>query len=166
MSRLIKTLFIPCFGPWLFVMAAQPLAAQQAGEMPAYTIRIAELGLEDQVPSAVGLVGPEDGKAARNRAALVHRLQCWIDGVESCTFADRNDPRIRAIRRFLVTGPVDRDSAIVVDFPDRTRVDLRLARESDPDPNDWDQRVYELVVLHEKSVQAQGQPRYTHDEQY
>jgi len=165
MARLIKTLFVPCIGSWLFLLAAQQLAAQQRAEMPGDAIPaipIADLGLGDQLPSAAELVGPEDGSAGRNRTALVHRLKCWVDAVESCTFADLNDSRVRAIRRFLATGAMDRDAAIVVDFPDQTRVDVRLARVSVPDPNDWHRRVYELVVLQD-TVRAPGQPGYTRD---
>jgi len=155
MPRLIKTFFVPYVGSWLFLVAAQQLAAQQSVEIPADTIEIADLGLEDQMPTAADLVGPEDGSAGRNRVALAHRLQCWIDAVESFAFADLNDPRVREIRRFLATGPVDRDGAVVIHFPDQTRVHVRLARESAPDLNNWDQRVYEAVVLQD-TVQGLG----------
>ena len=155
MARLIKTLFVPYIGSWLFLLSAQQLAAQQSFEVPIESIRIADLGLEDRVPSAVDLVGPEDGPAGSNRAALVQRLQCWIDGVEGCAVADPNDPRVQAIRRFLATGPTDRHGTLVVDFPDQTRVDVRLARIATPDPNEWDQAVYEPVVLPD-TVQGPG----------
>jgi len=164
MARLIKTLLVPYIGLWLSLLAAQQLAAQQSVEVPGDEIRIADLGLEDQVPSAVDLVGPEEGSAGSNRSALAHRLQCWIDGIESCTVTDRNDPRVRAIRRFLATGPVDRDGLVIVHFPDQTRVDVRLARAADSGPNDWDQRVYELVVLQD-TVRAQRQSPNAHDYQ-
>ncbi|MBL37294.1 MAG: hypothetical protein CMP07_02675 [Xanthomonadales bacterium] len=147
MARLIKTLFVPYIGSWLFLLSVQQLAAQQSFEVPIDSIPVADLGLEDRVPSAFDLVGAEDGPAEQNRAALVQRLQCWIDGNEGCAVADPNDPRVRAIRRFLATGPADRHGMLVVDFPDQTRVDVRLARAPATDPNDWDQPVYEPVVL-------------------
>lgn len=155
MARLIKTLFVPYVGSWLFLLSAQQLAAQQSFEVPIDSIPVADLGLEDRVSSAVDLVGPEDGPAGRHRAELAQRLQCWIDGVESCAAADPNDPRVRAIRRFLATGPADRHGAVTVHFPDQTRVDVRLARLANPDPDDWDQRVYEPVVLPD-TVQRPG----------
>jgi hypothetical protein len=62
---------------------------------------------------------------------------------------------VRAIRRFIGLGPFDRDGAVIVRFPDETRIEVRLARRSDPEPEDWDQRVYEAVVL-PGSVRAPG----------
>src|SRR6056297_1178082 len=118
MARLLKRLFIPCIGSWFFLLSAQQLFAQQPFEVPIDTIRIADLGLEGKVSSAFDLVGSDDPSAGRNRTVLAHRLQCWIDGVESCTFADQNDPRVRAIRRFLATAPADRTGEVVVCFPD------------------------------------------------
>jgi len=162
MARLIKTLFVPYVGSWLLLLSAQQLAAQQSVDVPGDTIRITDLGLADRMPSAVDLIGPEDGPAGRNRVALAQRLQCWIDGVESCAVADRNDPRVRAIRRFLATGPVDRDGEVIVHFPDQTRVDVRLARVPDTDPNDWDQPVYEPVVLQD-TVQGTGLAQDQHN---
>lgn len=155
MARLIKTLFVPYIGSWLLLLSAQQLAAQQSLEAPIDSIRIADLGLEDRVPSAVDLVGPEDGPAGAKRTALVERLQCWIDGVEGCAVDDPNDPRVRAIRRFLATGPADRHGEVIVHFPDQTRVDVRLARAPATEPNDWDQPVYEPVVLQD-TVQRPG----------
>lgn len=157
MARLIKTVFVPYIGSWLFLLAAQQLAAQELVDVPIDSIRIADLGLEDEVSSAVDLAGAEDGPAGRNRAALAQRLQCWIDGVESCTVADPNDPRVRAIRRLLATGRADRNGAVTVRFPDQTRIEVRLERVADPDPNDWDERVYEPVVLQD-TVQGPGAP--------
>ncbi len=165
MVRLIKALCIPSIGSWLFLLAAQPLlvqhaAAQQAVEVPAVelpgtALRIDDLGLAEELPSAIDLIGPEQGSAGRHRAALALRLQCWIDDNEACTFADRNDERVREIRRFLVRGPVDRDGLVNVEFPDQTLVAVRLVRAELLDPNDWDQRVYDPVVLTER-VQVPG----------
>lgn len=160
MTRLIKALCVPSIGSWLVLFAAQPLvtqhaAAQTAGDLPGDPVWIADFGLERELPSALDLVGPESGSAGTHRAVLAHRLQCWIGGVESCTFADRNDDRIREIRRFLVEGPLDRDGVLRVDFPDQTQVVVQLVRTPDLEPNDWDQPFYELTVLAE-SVHAPG----------
>lgn len=153
MARLIKTSLILSIGFWLLLVVGKQLAAQQAVEVASAKVRITDLGLESQVPSALDLVGPERGSAGRNRAALVYRLQCWIDGIENCTVADQNHPSVRAIRRFLASSSSDRQGAVVVHFSDQTWVEVRLVRASDLDPNDWDRRVYELVVVPE-SVQA------------
>lgn len=147
MVRLINLFFILSIGSWFLFAANQKSAAQQPVMLPSDPIRIADLGLEDEIPSAIDLVGPQTGAAGRNRAALVHRLQCWIDGMASCSVADRNAPRVREIRRFLTQGPLDRDGAVLVHFPDRTRIEVQLARVSGLEPDDWRQRVYELVVL-------------------
>lgn len=129
-----------------------PAASGQAGG--ERTVRISDesigievLGLERQLPSARELLGLGSGSADRNRAELIHRLQCWIDGLERCAPADLNDPRVREIRRFLGTGPKDRDGAVIIRFPDETRIQVRLQRVSDLDPHDWDQRTYEAIVL-------------------
>lgn len=160
MARLIKALCVPSIGSWLFLFAMQQLVAQQAAaqeavEVPGAAIRITDLGLEDEIPSAIDLVGPEHGSAGRNRERLAHRLQCWVDGDESCTVADRNDDRIRDIRRFLVEGPMDRDGMIRVHFPDQTHIELVLVRTAALDPIDWEQQVYRPVVLAE-TVEAPG----------
>ncbi len=110
-------------------------------------VRIADLGLDAQIPSAIDLVGPERSPAGRNRAALVHRLQCWIDGIERCSAADRNDPRVLAIRRFLGRGADGPDGAVIVHFPDRTRVEVRLVRAQDPGPDAMTESAYAPVVL-------------------
>lgn len=143
---------------WVCLAASGPSAAGQPVDISGDgAIRIGDLGLADQVPSAIDLIGPEEGVAGRNRAALVHGLECWIDGIESCSFEHRNDPRVRAIRRFLTTGPSDRDGSVVIHFPDRTRIEVRVARVADPGPDDWDRRVYEAVVLPD-SIQVPGRP--------
>jgi len=142
MVRLIPALFVLFFGSWI-----SPVAAQQPVEVPRDMIGIADLGLENRIPSAIDLIGSEDGAAGRNRASLIHRLQCWIDGDESCSTAGRNDPRVREIRRFLTQGPSDRDGAVIIDSPHQTPIEVRLERVTDMDPNDWQQRVYEPVVL-------------------
>jgi len=151
--RIVAALFI---GSWLFIAVHQESSAQKPVRLPDDPIWIADLGLENQVPSAIDLVGPAHGPAGRNRAALVHRLQCWIDGMESCSVADRNDPRVRAIRRFVTRGALDRGGVVIVHFPDRTRIEVRLKRVSDLGPDDWGQRVYELVVLPD-TARALGQ---------
>lgn len=152
MDRLIKALFVLSIGSWYSL-----LAAQDTVELPQDTVHIADFGLESQVPSAIDLVGPEESPAARNRASLVQRMRCWIDGVESCPVADRNDPRVREIRRFLTQGPLDRDASVVVHFPDQSRIEVRLQRASDLDPDDWDASVYEPVVQPE-TAQAPAMP--------
>lgn len=145
MVRLIKTLFVLSIGSWSY-SSAQQSAAQQSFEIPADTIRISDLGLETQVPSATDLVGPEDGPPGRNRAVLVDRLQCWIDGIETCPVADLNDPRVRAIRRFLGSGPDDGYGVVVVHFPDGTTIDVQLGRASRSEPHDWAKRAYQVEV--------------------
>lgn len=155
MARLIMAMYVLSVGSWLSLLTSQQLAADQPAHVLNDMIGIGDFGLESQIPSAIDLVGPEHGPAGRNRAALVHGLQCWIDGIESCSVADRNDPRVRAIRRYLSQGPVDQAGAVVVHFPDQTRVEVTLRRETDLDPADWEQRVYEPVVLAE-SVQVPG----------
>lgn len=157
MVRLIKTLFPLSIGAWVSVVAVQPLAAQQSVDLPGDTVWIADFGLESQIPSAIDLVGPEHGSAGRNRAALVHRIQCWIDGVESCSVVDRNDPRVRAIRRFLGMAPVDRHGAVLVHFPDQTRIEVRLVRASNLDDDAWARSAYELAVLPDTAL-APGLP--------
>ncbi len=124
-----------------------PVPAQQSLDRPDDPVRIADLGLEDKIPSAIDLVGPEDGPAGRNRAALIRRMQCWIDGSGGCPVADVNDPRVRALRRFLTGGAVDRDGLLSVHFPDETRIEVRLTRATDLEPNDWDKRVYRTIAL-------------------
>jgi hypothetical protein len=146
MVRLTKALFVHSIGAWLFFAGVEQSTAQQSVDLENDTIRIADLGLEHQVPSAIDLVGPEDGQAGRNRAALTHRLKCWIDGTETCSVADLNDPRVRAIRRFLGQSSAEQHGAVVVHFPDQTRIDVHLARVSDSDADDWTQSVYELEV--------------------
>jgi len=155
MARSIQALFVPPLGVWLLFVAAQGAAAQQPAALPDEPIRIADLGLETSVRSAIDLVGPENGSAGRGRAALVQRLRCWIDGREDCVVGDLNDSRIRAIRRFLVSGPRDRDGTVSVGFPDATRIQVRLNRVSDPDPSDWSRSVYTLAVL-PQTAQAPG----------
>jgi hypothetical protein len=141
---------------WLCLFAVRPAAAQQTVEVTDDPIRIADFGLEAQVTSAIDLVGPQDGAAGRYRAALAERLTCWIDGTERCSVADRNDPRVRAMRRFLGVGPRDRDGAITVVFPDDSSVEVKLER-IDVDPDDWDERVYQAVVLPD-TARAPGLP--------
>lgn len=136
--------------------ASGPSAAKQPVDIGGDgAIRIGDLGLEARIPSATDLIGPDEGQAGRNRAALVRGLECWIDGVESCSVEHRNDPRVRAIRRFLTTGPADRDGSIVIHFPDQTRIEVRVARVEDLGPDDWDRRVYEVIVLPD-SIQRPG----------
>lgn len=156
MARFNEVLSVSAVILWAGFLAVQPLAAQPI-EVTDDPIRIADFGLEAQVTSAIDLVGPEDGSAGRHRAALVERLQCWIDGTAQCSVADRNDPRVRAIRRFIGVGPKDRDGAVTVSFPDDSRVEVKLERVADLDPNDWDQKVYEAVVLPD-TAQAPGLP--------
>lgn len=142
MVRSIKAVFVLSVTLWFSIAAAQ-----QPVQLPDEPIRIADLGLEEQVPSALDLVGPDAGSAGEHRAILVHRIQCWIDGIESCSSADLNDPRVREIRRFIALGPDDRDGAVIVQFPDNTRIEIRLNRVADLNPNDWDQAVYQPVIL-------------------
>lgn len=150
MARLIKTLLVLSIGSWFSLVDAQ-----QPVKLPADTVWISDLGLEEQIPSAIDLIGPEGGSAGRNRDALARRMECWIDGLESCSVADANDARVREIRRFLTHGPQDRHGSMMIHFPDRTRIELRLERVTDLGPNDWDQRVYEPVVI-AGSAQAPG----------
>lgn len=152
MARLTKTVFVLFIGAWFSLVLAQ-----QSDDLLTDPVRISELGLENEIPSAIDLVGPGDGSAGRNREALIRGIQCWIDGVESCSAADPNDSRVRAMRRFLGQAPASREGAVSVQFPDQTRVTIRLKRLSDLDPDEWDQRVYEPVVL-EDTVQAPGLP--------
>lgn len=158
MARSTKTVSVLFIASLLSIVAVKKLAGQQSVDLPGDDpVRIADFGLESKIPSAIDLVGPEHGSAGRMRAVLVHRLKCWIDGIERCSVADRNDPRVRAMRRFLVLGPTDRDGSVAVQFPDRTRIEVRLKRVSDLGPDDWDQSVYEPVVLAE-TAQAPGLP--------
>ncbi|MGB0514395.1 MAG: hypothetical protein ACPGJE_06105, partial [Wenzhouxiangellaceae bacterium] len=147
MARLLKALIILSVCAWCFVLFTPPVLAQQPVELNGGAVRISDLGLEREVLSAIDLVGPQDGSAGRNRSALTHRLKCWIDGIASCSFADKNDPRVRAIRRFLGLGPPDQDGSVIVHFPDQTRIEVRLMRVADPDVIDWKQSVYQPVVL-------------------
>lgn len=147
MSRLIKAVFVLSTGSWFSLASVPQLAAQQSIELPGETVRIGDFGLEGRIPSAIDLVGPEEGSAGRYRAALVDALQCWIDGIEDCVAADRNDPRIRAVRRFLARNAGDRAGAIIVEFPDRTSVQLRVQRLAGLGPEDWDRRAYASEVL-------------------
>lgn len=147
MFRLIKALFVLSTGSWFSLASVPQLAAQQSIELPGETIRIVDFGLERRIPSAIDLVGPETGSAGRYRDALVRALQCWIDGVEGCAAADRNDPRVRAIRRFLAQDDGARAGAITVEFPDRTRIQVRVQRLTDLGPDDWDRRAYASEVL-------------------
>ncbi|QKK01968.1 MAG: hypothetical protein HND55_04420 [Pseudomonadota bacterium] len=157
MSRWIQTLSVLFVGSWFVLLAVQPSAAQQPVELLSEPLSIADFGLEGQIPSAIDLVGPEQGSAGQSRAELVRRFQCWVDGLESCSALGLNDPRVRAIRRFLVRGRDDRDGVVIVGFPDQSRVEVRVARNSALDPNDWDQSVYLPVVLPD-TVQAPGLP--------
>jgi len=155
MARPIKAFFVRSIGVWLLFIAAQHVAAKPPMLVPTEPIQVTDLGIENVVRSAIDLIGPENGPAGRGRAALVQRLQCWIDGRGDCAVADLNDPRVRAIRRFLTHGPMDRDAAIRVEFSDETRIHVRLTRVSDPDPSDWSHSVYTLAVLPE-TAQAPG----------
>jgi len=155
MARLIQALFIPSIGACLWLMTAQHLGAQQPFGLPDDPIRIDDLGLQTRLPSALDLIGPDLGPAGRSRALLTQALQCWIDGRTDCAGADLNDPRVRAIRQFLTHGPMDRDAGISVEFPDATRIQVRLIRVSDLGPNDWSRSVYTLAVL-PQTAQAPG----------
>jgi hypothetical protein len=160
MARLIKAVCIPSIGSWFLLLAAlallvQNLAAQQVLEVPGEAVRIADLGLEDEIPSAIDLVGPDHGSAGRNRELLAHRLQCWVDGIESCTFADRNDDRVRDMRRFLVQGPKDRDGTVSIHFGDQTRIEVSLVLAAELDRDDWEQRFYRTEVV-SHTVRAPG----------
>ncbi|NEZ03084.1 hypothetical protein G4Y73_02840 [Wenzhouxiangella sp. XN201] len=152
MVRFIKALLVLSAGAW-FSMGG----AQKPADFESNPVRIADLGLESNIRSAIDLVGPDGGSAGRHRDALVRRLQCWIDGVEDCSAADLNDPRVRAMRRFIAQGRAEQDGMVTIHFPDRTRVMVRLEQLPDLDPNDWEQRVYEAVVLPD-TVQAPGLP--------
>ncbi|NKI36102.1 hypothetical protein HFP89_13105 [Wenzhouxiangella sp. XN79A] len=147
MVRSIKAHFVLFLGTWMWLVGVQHASAQAWDGESSQAIRIADFGLEEQIPSAIDLVGPEHGAAGRSRAILAQRVQCWIDGLERCTFADRNDPRVRAVRRFLGLGPDDRDAAVIVHFPDRTQVQVRLVRAADPGPDTLIQSAYAPVVL-------------------
>jgi len=147
MPRLTKTFVLFYIGSLFSLLVAKQLAAQQAVSLPSDPVLVADLSLEDQVPSAIDLLGPGDGPAGRNRAALVHQLQCWIDGTECCVDADLNDPRVRELRRFLAFGPSDQHGVVVVGFPDQSRIKVRLGRVPDLDSVEWQQSVYSLEVL-------------------
>jgi len=144
-------------GLWIWIGSLQQAAAQQAVRLPDEKIAIADFGLAGRIPSAIDLVGPADGPAGATRALLVRGFQCWIEGLEHCSVADPNDPRVRAIRVFLGQGPLDRDGLMTVDFPDRTQVDVRLRRTLDRTPTNWDRSIYEPAVIPE-SVRAPGLP--------
>lgn len=152
MIRSIKTLFLLCIGSWFSLVAAQ-----QSLALPTEKIRIADFGLESRIPSAIDLVGPDLGPAGRNRAALARRLQCWIDGIENCSFADRNDARVRAVRRFLGFGPADQHGTVIVHFPDQTRIAVGLVRAPESDIDAWMHSAYQPVVLPD-TAQAPGLP--------
>lgn len=152
MLGFIKALLVLFAGAW-FSMGS----AQQSADFENNPIRIADLGLENDIPSAIDLVGPDNGSADRHRDALLRRLQCWIDGIPHCSVADINDPRVRAMRRFLAQRRADQGAVISIHFPDRTWVMVLLERLSDLDPDVWEQRVYETVVLTD-TVQAPGLP--------
>lgn len=147
MVRSITPHLVLLVASWLWVSTIQHAVAQPAPAASNVSIRIADFGLEEQIPSAIDLVGPEHGAAGRNRAMLAQRVQCWIDGAERCSFADLNDDRVRAIRRFLGLGPADRDGALLVHFPDKTRVEVRLVRVQQPGPDTLKQSAYAPVVL-------------------
>lgn len=149
MARSLKTLFAVAIFSLISPLVVSQVGGESLVRVPDDAIGIDDLGLEHQLPSAMELIGAEEGSAGANRAALAHRLQCWIDGRESCSPSDRNDPRVRAIRRFLATGPKDRDGAVFIHFPDETRIQVRLKRVAEDAPRDWDRRVYETIVLPE-----------------
>lgn len=157
MVRLTKSLFVHWIGAWLSFAGIEQLPAQESVDLDIDTIRIADLGLEDSVPSATDLVGPEHGPAGRNRAALIHRLRCWIDGTENCSVADLNDPRVREIRRFLGQSTAGQHGTVAVYFSDQTGIEVHLARVPELDPDDWSQSAYELK-LRSETVQAPGLP--------
>lgn len=146
MIRSIQALSLVAVVGWCSLSPAHS-HAQPDMEPMADGVRIADLGLDVQIPSAIDLVGPERSLAGRNRATLAHRLQCWIDGIERCSAADRNDPRVLAIRRFLGRGADGPDGAVIVHFPDRTRVEVRLVRATDPGPDAMIESAYAPVVL-------------------
>lgn len=77
-------------------------------------------------------------------------VQCWVGVAESCTVADLNDRGIRAIRRLPATRSIDKSGACVVNFPDRTRLDLRPAPVFDLVSNDRDRPVYQPFVLQDR----------------
>ncbi len=143
MARLIKILLVLSIGLWFSIVTLQQFAAQQPSASPSDRVWIADFGLESQIPSALDLVGPEHGSAGCNRAELLHRLQCWIDGIESCSVADPNDPRVRAFRRLLMQSLIGQYGTVIVHFPDQTHIAVLLKRI----PDDWGQRGYEPVLL-------------------
>lgn len=152
MVRLIKALLVLSVGAWPSIVSAQ-----QPADLVSDPILIEDLGLEAEIPSAIDLIGPDDGSAGRHRDALVRRLHCWIDGIQHCSVADPNDPRVRAMRRFVTQGRVDQDGVMAIHFSDRTRVKVRLEHLPDVDEIDWDQRIYRTVVL-PGTVQVPGLP--------
>lgn len=147
MVRSLQTFLALAISFLLSPVAAGQASGERTVQIPDESIGIEDLGLERLLPSARELLELGGGLADRHRAELIHRLQCWIDGLEGCAPADLNDPRVREIRRFLGTGPKDRDGAVVIRFPDETRIQVRLQRVSDLDPQDWDQRTYEAIVI-------------------
>ena len=151
MVRSITQHLVVLLASWVWLSVLQSTVAQPSADAAGEPIRIADFGLEDQIPSAIDLVGPEHGAAGRNRAMLAQRVQCWIDGSERCSFADRNDDRVRAIRRFLGLGPADLDGAVQVHFPDETRVEIRLVRVPDPGPDTLKQSAYAPVVMQDSA---------------
>ncbi|RFF31737.1 hypothetical protein [Wenzhouxiangella sediminis] len=149
MARSLKPLFIVAILSSFSLVAAVQGSDQRTFRVPDESIGIDDLGLEHRVRSATQLVGSGEESGNQYRAELIHRLQCWIDGLEHCSPADLNDSRVREIRSFLGTGPKDRDGAVVIRFPDETRIQVRLQRVPEPDPQDWDRKTYEAIIVEE-----------------
>ena len=157
MFRASKTPFVLSIGLWFSLLAVQHVAAQTQGVGSIAPVRISELGLDDELTSAIDLVGPDHSSAGDHRSALIQRLQCWIDGIEGCAQVDRNDPRVRAIRRYLSFGTYAQDSSITVLFPDDSRIELRLTRNADASIESWDEPAYASEVLLD-TARAPGVP--------
>lgn len=154
MIRLARTFSILALVSW-----GSPATGQQSIELPGDPIVAADLGIETGVRSAVQLADSQPDAAAR-RKTLSDRLQCWIDGVEGCVAASANDPRVRAIRRFLALESSGRPGVFFVHFPDESRITVRIERRvpgsatnpatnsaTDPDSLDWRESAYRLEVL-------------------
>lgn len=157
MIRASTTPFVLSIGLWCSLLAIQTVAAQSSAVGSIAPVRISELGLDDELVSAIDLVGPGSTSAGALRDRLIDRLQCWIDGVDGCVEADVNDPRVRAFRRHLSFGTYPQDGGVTVLFPDGSRIELGIGRKQGKDLVSWDERAYATTVLVD-TARAPGVP--------
>lgn len=162
MNRASKAPIVLSIGLWFSLLAVQHVYAQTSAVGSIAPVRISELGLDGEVGSAIDLVGPADSSAGALRSVLVHRLQCWIDGVHGCVDADINDPRVRAFRRHLSFGEYSKDGAVTVLFPDGSQIELSIERRAELDALSFDERAYATNVLMD-TARAPGVPNVPSD---